>query len=141
MVRITYSLLLKSGDLVVSGSTCSIVSGKEKLTQDLSLWLLERFGADRMHPTFGSTLQNYIGNVINSATQANVYNEVLRVLTNYQSMIYQLFSTNPSVFSLSELPYSIDQINVNITYDQVNVIVQVSNPSSTATVTISPSSL
>lgn len=107
----------------------------------MELWLLTRHGSSRFHPTFGSALQSFIGGVVGSATQANTYNEVLRVLTNYQTMVYNLFTANPQLFSLSELPYSIDQINVAITYDTVYATIQVSNPASTATVTISPTSL
>ncbi len=137
----TFSLQISNGDLVNNGGECAIVSGQAKLTQDLQLWLMERFASNRFHPTFGSTLQNYIGGVINTSTQADVYNEVLRVLTNYQTMVYYLFSANPGLFSLSELPYSIDAIQVQINYDQVNCTIQVSNPASTAIVTVSPTSL
>lgn len=133
--------MIQNGDLSVLGNQCQTVGGNDKLVQDLTLWLTIRVGSSRFHPSFGSALQSYIGNVINSSTQANVYNEVLRVLTNYQEMVYQLFTSNPNVFSLSELPYSIDAVDVSITYDQVNATVQVSNPSSTAQVTVSPTSL
>lgn len=137
----TYSLMIQNGDLAVLGNECQIVSGSDKLVQDLTLWLTIRAGSSRFHPTFGSALQSYIGDVINSATQANVYNETLRVLTNYQEMVYQLFTSNPNAFSLAELPYSIDAINVGISYDTVTASVQVSNPSSTAQVTVSPTTL
>ena len=132
---------MQNGDLVATGSELQIVSGDAKLQQDLTLWMLERYGSNRFHPTFGSSLQSFIGGVIGSSTHANVYNEVLRVLTNYQAMVYQLFTANPNAFSLSELPYSIDSVNVSVTYDTVYCTMQVSNPASTATVTISPTSL
>lgn len=137
----TYSLAIRDGDLAVTGSECQVVNGIDKLRQDLTLWLIIRIGSNRFHPTFGSALESYIGSVIVPATQAVVYNEVLRVLTNYQSMVYQLFTVNPNIFSLSELPYSIDSVNVSLTYDTVYTTVQVSNPASTATVSISPTSL
>jgi len=103
--------------------------------------MLSRYGANRFHPTFGSTLQSYIGGLVDANTKTNVYNEVLRVLTNYQMQQDQLFQANPSVFSLSELLQSVDTINVHVTYDAVFVTVQVSNPAGSASVTISPSSL
>lgn len=133
--------MIQNGDLAVLGNECQIVSGNDKLVQDLTLWLTIRVGSSRFHPTFGAALQSYIGDAISAATQANVYNEVLRVLTNYQEMVYQLFTSNPNAFSLSELPYSIDDIAVSISYDTVNATVQVSNPSSTAVVNVSPTSL
>jgi len=137
----TYSLLVQDGDLAVLGSECQIVTGNDKLRQDLTLWLTIAVGSNRFHPTFGSALQSYIGSTITSATQANAYNEVLRVLTNYQSLVYNLFTANPNIFSLSELPYSIDAVNVSISYDKVNATVKVSNPASTTQVTVSPTSL
>lgn len=137
----TYSLMIQGGDLSVVGNRCQIVSGQSKLQQDLTLWLLERYGSSRFHPNFGSALQSYIGGLMTASTQAVVYNEIIRVLNLYQSMVYQLFTANPSIFSVSELPYSIDSVNVSLTYDTVYAQITVSNPSTSATVTISPSSL
>lgn len=137
----TYSLALRGGDLVAQGSELAIVSGTDKLRQDTELWLLVRIGSNAMHPAFGSYLESYIGGVIDINTQAKVYNEILRTLNNYQALQYQAFQTNPSLFSLTELMASVDSINVSVSYDTVNATVQVSNPVSTATVTISPSSL
>lgn len=137
----TFSLAVANGDLVTQGSELLIVSGSGKLKQDLELWLLTRYGSSRFHPTFGSALQSFIGGVIGSATHANTYNEILRVLTNYQAVVYNLFTANPGNFSIEELPYSIESINVGITYDTVYATVQVSNPATTTTVHISPTSL
>jgi phage baseplate assembly protein W len=137
----TYSLMIRNGDLSVLGSECQVVSGQAKLQQDLTLWLLERYGSDRWHPAFGSNLQSYIGSLISPATKANAYNEIIRVLNNYQAMVYQLFTVNPSLFTISELPYSIDSVNVSITYDTVYATITVSNPATSTTLTISPTSL
>lgn len=137
----TYSLALQGGDLVAQGSHLGIVAGSDKLKQDLTLWLLTRLGSNKMHPAFGSFLQSYIGGVVNSNTQTTVHNEVLRTLTNYQQLVWAAFTANPGVFSLSELPYSVDSISATVTYDTVYCTVQVSNPTASATVTISPTSL
>lgn len=137
----TFSLKVANGDLVAEGSQLGIVHGQTKLQQDLTLWMLTRLGSNRMHPGFGSALQTFIGGIVNINTQTNTYNEVLRTLKNYQELVWAAFQANPAIFSLSELPYSIDSVNVNITYDTVYATVQVSNPNSTATVTVSPSSL
>lgn len=137
----TYSLRLSNGDLAVVGSACAIVYGKAKLQQDITLWMLSRYGSISAHPTFGSALQNFIGGIIGPATQANCYNEILRVLNNYQTMIYQLFSANPSLYSIEEIPASIDSINVALSFDSVYATIQISNPVTTTVTTISPSSL
>lgn len=135
----TYSLALAGGDLVAQGSQLAIVSGDAKLQQDLQVWLLFRLGVNSMHPAFGSQLESYIGGVVNSNTQSTVYNEILRTLANYQQLQMSAFQVNPQLFSLSELCDSVDSINVSVTYDTVYATVTVSNPASSATVTISPS--
>lgn len=135
----TYSLKVTNGDLARSGSQLDIVYGTEKLQQDLLLWLIIRLGSNQMHPNFGSILESYIGSLINSNTQADVYNEIMRVLANYQAVQMASFNANPQIFSLSELLVSVDSVNVSVSYDTVYSTIQVSNPTSTASVSISPS--
>lgn len=135
----TYSLALSNGDLVQQGSQLAIVSGTDKLYQDVTLWLTERYGGDRFHPTYGSALESFIGGVIGTSTQAQAYNEILRVLANYQNQQDQAFRANPNAFSVSELLYSVDNVSVTVSYDTVQAIISVSNPASSTTITISPS--
>lgn len=123
----SFSLQVANGDLVIAGDQLSIVWGAAKLQQDMTLWLAERLGVDRFHPAYGSMLQNYIGGIINYNTQSMVYSEVMRVLDNYQKVQFQAFRQSPSSFSLSELLYSINSVDVNIAYDTVNVKVSVAN--------------
>lgn len=123
----SFSLQVGSGDLVLSGSQMGIVYGAGKLKQDLQLWMAERYGIDKSHPTMGSYFEYYIGGVINSATQAMVYNEAMRILQNYQNVQGQAFSQSPQLFSLSELLYAINAVNVTLSYDTVTVAVSVAN--------------
>lgn len=123
----SFSLKVANGDLVMDGSRLAIVSGIDKLKQDLTLWLAERFGIDRFHPAMGSNLQNFIGGVIGYGTQSLVYSEVMRVLSNYQRVQTQHFKELPRKFSLSELLWNVDAVNVNVLYDQVNIMVNVTN--------------
>jgi hypothetical protein len=123
----SFSLQVANGDLVLSGSQMGIVYGADKLKQDLTLWLAERYGIDKSHPTMGSYFESYIGSVVNSATQSMVYNEAMRVLNNYQSVQGQAFTQSPQLFSLSELLYAINSVNVSILYDAVTVAVSVAN--------------
>jgi hypothetical protein len=134
----SFSLQVANGDLVQSGSQMGIVFGIGKLTQDMTLWVAERYGIDRFHPAMGSQLQNYIGGIINFNTQSMVYSEVMRVLDNYQKVQFNAFRQTPTNFSLSELLYTINNINVGITYDTVAVQVSVSNgQQQTTTVAVS----
>lgn len=123
----SFSLRIANGDLVMQGSQLGIIYGIDKLTQDLTLWMTERYGIDRFHPDMGSSFQNYIGGVIGYNTQAMIYNEAERVLDNYQKVQYQGLRQAPQLYSLSELLWSINEINVGVGYDTVSVSVSVSN--------------
>lgn len=123
----TFSLAIANGDLVTRGSELAIVQGTDKLRQDLTLWLAERFGIDRFHPAMGSNFQNYIGGVISQNTRAMIYSEALRVLDNYQKVQYMRLRESPSIFSQTELLWSINEINVGVGFDAVGVGINVSN--------------
>lgn len=56
------SFKLFNGDLSITNRSFDIVSGQDKLLQDLSLWMRERIGTDPMTPTFGSMLDGGIVN-------------------------------------------------------------------------------
>ena len=75
----------------------------------------------------GSELQSYIGSVINFNTQAMVNSEINRILDNYQRVQYLGLRASPSRFSLSELLYSVNSVNVGVGFDTVNAAINVSN--------------
>ena len=129
----TYSLRVSNGDLVLQGNQLDIVSGMDKLSQDMQLWVAERYGIDRFHPAMGSLLQNFIGSAITAGTQVGVQQEVLRVLDNYAKVQLKAFKENPQNFSYSELLISVDAVNVSISYDTVGVSVQITNGTQTST--------
>ncbi len=123
----SFSLQVAGGDLVQQGSRLAIVHGTDKLKQDLTLWMCERYGIDRFHPVMGSCFQNYIGGVITSHTRAMVQSEAQRVLSNYQKVQYMGLRQSPTLYSMSELLWSINAINVTVNYDSVGVLIAVSN--------------
>lgn len=123
----SFSLQIYGGDLVQTGSQLGIVSGAGKLRQDMTLWLSERYAIDPLNPSYGSLLPDYIGGMITLSTQAMVYNEVMRVLENFQSMQFQLFKKTPQLFSMSELLWEILNVQVAISYDTISVGVSVAN--------------
>ncbi len=123
----TYSLAVADGDLVRKGNSLAIVYGSEKLKQDLCLWVTERYGIDRFHPKMGSVLPDFIGSVINSNTRSMIQSEVLRILQNYQAVQMQGIKSAPHKYSYSEILYSIDAINVAISFDTVSATVAVRN--------------
>lgn len=129
----SYSLAIANGDLVQSGSRLGLVYGVDKLKQDVTCWLTERYGGDRFHVNMGSILQEFIGGVVSSATKAEIHAEVFRVLQNYQSVQLKRFRENPEKLSSSELLVSVDDIITAVQYDTVNVAVRLRNGSDQAT--------
>lgn len=123
----SYSLRIVDGDLSQLGSTLEIVSGRSKLSQDLDLWLRERFGGDRFHPNMGSTLQEFIGGIASAGTSQEIHDEVLRVLLNYQELQKRVLKSNPQLLSYSEMLVSIEEIKVSVSYDAVYVKIRVRN--------------
>ncbi len=125
----SYSLAVRDGDLVQTGSQLSLVFGVDKLRQDIQLWLTERYGGDRFHVNTGSILQEFIGGVASESTRVEVQGEVLRVLQNYQALQLRKFKNDPQSLSASELLVSIDDIITAVQYDTVNVSVKLRNGS------------
>ena len=123
----SFSLAVAGGDLVQEGSHLAVVTGTNKLKQDLTLWMCERYGIDRFHPVMGSVFQNYIGGVITSHTRAMVQSEANRILSNFQKVQYMGLRNNPSLYSMGELLASVNGVSVTINYDSVYVLVSVSN--------------
>ena len=123
----SYSLKIVDGDLSPKGSTLEVVFGKEKLLQDIDLWLRERFGGDRFHPMMGSTLQEYVGGVNSPSIVTDIQDEVLRVLSNYQQCQRRILTRDPSSLSLSELLVSVDQVEAWSHYDSIHVRIRITN--------------
>lgn len=123
----SYSLKLVDGDLVQKGSQLEIVSGLDKLLQDLDCWLRERYGGDRFHQRYGSTLQEYIGGVVDDSSRREVQSEVLRVLNNYMKVQYKLLRENPQLLGPSEILVSVDAINTAVYYDSIIVQIKIRN--------------
>lgn len=124
----SFSLALDNGDLAQRGAHLGIVYGVDKLVQDLTIWLTEAYGSDIMHPELGSLLDSWIGSVITMSTKSEVQSEILRVLQNYQSVQVRGIQTIPQKYSLSEILYSIDDIQISLNFDTVSVIISVSTP-------------
>lgn len=117
----TRSFKIVEGDLALSGSTLTTVSGVEKLIQDVDTWLKENFRVDRFHPQYGSVLDSMIGEVLDDTTEHRVQIEVLRVLSNYQQLQLQRVQKSPDFFSADELLDSINEVEVAVNYDSVQV--------------------
>lgn len=129
----SYSLAIADGDLVQRGSRLDVVSGVEKLRQDVYCWLTERYGGDRFHVNMGSILQDFIGGIASESTRVEVQSEIFRVLQNYQAMQLRRFRENPERMSASELLVSVDDIMAALNYDTVQVAIKLRNGSDQST--------
>lgn len=134
----SFSFKVVNGDLSITAGKFDLVEGQEKLTQDLTCWLVERYRDDRFHPTYGSILDSYIGGVIQADdTIVRVQSETLRVLSNYQQIQLARFKEFPSKFQPSELLQSVNGVNVSLSYDKVIVLVRITTAArTTSTVSV-----
>lgn len=127
------SLKVVNGDLSISAGRFNLVSGSDKLKQDLTLWLTERYRDDRFHLTYGSILDGYIGGIINAKdTIVRVQSETFRVLSNYQQIQLARFRELPSKFQPSELLQSVNGVDVSLSYDKVIVLVRITTAARTS---------
>ncbi len=89
------SFKIEGGDLVIgAGRAFGQVQGKDKLFQDLKLWLLERIGTDPATPNYGSRLdggviggvelESYIGQEATQDRISEVTLEISTLLERYQ---------------------------------------------------------
>jgi hypothetical protein len=130
--------MVANGDLVQVGNQFNLVFGVDKLNQDINLWIMERFGGDRFHTNMGSILQDFIGGIVNDSTRAEVQAECFRVLQNYQALQMRMIKTQPTWLSTSEMLVSVDSVTASVSYDTVNVVMQLRNGSgTTATIALS----
>lgn len=122
----SFTIELQDGDISLSGNTFSVIDGIEKLKQDLSTWLRERYRSDRFHTSYGSTLDLFIGGVISPETLFEIENEVGRVLMNYQALQYRRYREDPQSLTPDEILSEINNVTASATFDRVEVSVDFS---------------
>ncbi len=125
------TLALVQGDLLPSAGGYLMYSGASKIHQDLALALRETYGADTIHPRWGSVLQNYVGFPITAEMRGKVLVEINRVLSNYITVqnariIQDNNNGTSSKLSSDDVVQSVGSVNVQQIYDSlvVSVILQ-----------------
>lgn len=121
----SYSFAVAEKDIQLKGSNIGLVYGRNKLIQDLTLWLTERYRSDRFHSNYGSTLDSFIGEVMEPMTVSEVETEVQRVLQNYQMVQYRRMQEDPTTLSPEEILIDIEDVKAKIDYDSVVVVVSI----------------
>lgn len=119
----SFTISIKDGDIELKGNTFAIVTGTKKLEQEMEVWLKERFGSDRFHTNYGSTLDFYIGSVMSDSAVFEIESEVGRVLRNYQALQFRKFQSDPQALDPSEILAEINSVSAKPNYDRVDVTV------------------
>jgi hypothetical protein len=133
------SAQLINGDLALKpNGEVQTVTGRQRLVQELSCWILEPVGTDPAYPNFGSTLTSLVGSAVLSGTTFDIESELLRVLNNYiayQGAMFEEYINDPNtfmdVYSPDELVASIDTVRVTRYNDAVVVNVAITTVAGT----------
>lgn len=126
-------LKITDGDLALQGNGDVIqISGAERIAQELSCWLLEPLGSDRLYTGFGSDIGDQIGTIIDSDALLAVKTEVVRVVKNY--IAYQQNQmTNAKADNLTDFVNAWNEDDIISTINSVSV----TSGSTTVTVVVS----
>lgn len=123
------SLAIINGDLAIdAGRDFALVSGRQKLLQDLRLWVLEKLGIDPATPTYGNKLDNFreddrvhqgfIGQLMTADNINNIRIEVINIIQRYQAMQYDKIRSEALRYVGRN---TLDEDEVVATIDAVNV--------------------
>lgn len=121
----SYSFMVAEKDIALKGSHVGLVYGRDKLIQDLTLWLTERYRSDRFHSNYGSILDGFIGEVMDRMTASEVEAEVHRVLQNYQMVQYRRMQDDPTSLSPEEVLVEVEDVNAKVDFDSVVVVISI----------------
>lgn len=121
---------LVNGDFVIGKGGFAMVSGRDKVKQDLSLAVAEALGVDRFHPGWGSQLTDYVGSPQDEMTASSIKAEIGRVVQNYiavqvQQMQADSLADRPTRFSADEVVRGISSIQVTPQWDSTYIKVVV----------------
>lgn len=93
-----------AGDLDFTNRHGKVITGRDKLIQQLTIWISEELHIDRFHYNYGSRLESMIGSPMHQEALDNAVDEVRRVVVAYMSMITPLFEEHPENYSKEEIP-------------------------------------
>lgn len=118
-------MALINGDLAIgTDGGYLLYSGIARIKQDLTLALTEEYGTDRFHPTYGSIVQAYLGQVITPEVLQLVRAEVNRVLQNYliiqqNEVIRDTVIDVTGRFDTSDVVQSVDNVTTRSVLDTI----------------------
>jgi phage baseplate assembly protein W len=119
------TLALVNGDLAIGTNGAYLLySGVARIKQDLTLALTEEYGTDRFHPTYGSIVQSYLGQVLSAELMQLVRAEVNRVLQNYliiqqNEVLRDTLVDVANRFDTSDVVQSVDNVAARAVLDTI----------------------
>lgn len=119
------TLALVNGDLAIGTNGAYLLySGVSRIKQDLTLALTEEYGTDRFHPTYGSIVQSYLGQVLSPELMQLVRAEVNRVLQNYlviqqNEVLRDTLVDVTNRFDTSDVVQSVDNVTARAVLDTI----------------------
>lgn len=119
------TLALVNGDLAIGTNGAYLLySGVSRIKQDLTLALTEEYGTDRFHPTYGSIVQSYLGQVLSAELMQLVRAEVNRVLQNYlviqqNEVLRDTVVDVANRFDTSDVVQSVDNVAARAVLDTI----------------------
>lgn len=119
------TLALINGDLAIGTNGAYLLySGVSRIKQDLTLALTEEYGTDRFHPTYGSIVQSYLGQVLSPELMQLVRAEVNRVLQNYlviqqNEVLRDTVVDVTNRFDTSDVVQSVDNVAARAVLDTI----------------------
>ena len=122
------TLALVQGDLSPAPGGYLTYEGAAKIHQDLALALRETYGADQLHPRWGSILQQLVGSPLTADLKNKVLTEINRVIGNYitvqNARIVQDSNTGTiSNLTTDDVVRSVSNISAQQIYDSLVVSV------------------
>ena len=137
----SWSFYIKNGDLSLSGPKgFAVVTGVQKLLQDVKHWILEPQGTDPIHPSYGSIfdggissdgspIEGYIGSNVIKERLLDVESEMRRILYAYQDQQLsrlkrdQSYLNGKNTFGPNEILYSVDGVDTQLV-DNDKIVMQ-----------------
>lgn len=122
-------LALSNGDLVVAEGDVMTISGPARIRQDLALALIEPYGHDKYHPTWGSVLSAYVGQPLDAEMEMLVRAEVVRIIQQYvdgqaAEIARDALSGSRSRFDYSDVVGQVVSIDTRPGFDTIKVLVE-----------------
>lgn len=120
---------IEAGDFVLGEGGYALISGHEKVKQDLGIAMREPYGCDRFHPRWGSVLVNYVGEPVSQQTEFLVRAEAGRIIRNYiavQGYVVEqdVQAQRRSRLGTNEVVIGVDGIDVRQEQDRYHVRVR-----------------